>query len=101
MSRLEPSVQLMARVPSLTSKGASYDIEQQDDVLTCSCPAFSYGKKKGDCKHLRIYRSAAHLLERCAAQHGGDRMCMQCLVAMLAVATQKVKRDYRPKGAKR
>ena len=93
---------LLGRVPSLTTPDTSYEIAFGRDGLSCSCPAFTYGKKKGKpCKHLDIWRAVQTAQERCANAHrgGGEApgICERCLIALIAAATGKVRKDYLPK----
>ena len=86
----------LARVPSLTTPGRAYGVEQRGAVWICECPAFAFGKGKDrTCKHLRIYRAAEKLAWRCQEIHGNDGagLCRQCLVSLLATAAAKVARE--------
>lgn len=87
---------LMARLPSFERPGASYDIEEQGGVLTCTCPSYDFSKAKPKaCKHLRVYHAATVAIERCRERHGvtaldhGGALCRQCLVALLAATAAK------------
>lgn len=84
-------------VPSLTRAGESWRIERRaDGTLSCSCPAHSFGRRKGEpCKHLGIVSRADDLIARCSGLHGtGGVLCRQCLVSLLAVATRRVAKRY-------
>lgn len=95
----------LARVPSLTKYDRAYNVALRGNLIACECPAFSFGKKKGEpCKHLKIYEAAIRAIERCfelGHQKGStgedNALCRQCLVALLAVAARKVRREFKKK----
>lgn len=88
----------LARVPSLSTPGVSWDITLHPDGPACGCPAFDYSREPKTCKHVAIYAAAQHALARCfdAGHEDGTRLCAQCVVDLLAAAAVKVRRRYVP-----
>lgn len=86
-----------ALVPSLTREGSHWLVAETGGATHCDCPPFNMGKTTGrPCKHMRLYETAKELMRRCGELHatGGDTLCGQCLVALLAVSARKVNRLY-------
>jgi hypothetical protein len=89
---------IVAHVPSMTTPGGEmYEIahDERAGVLSCSCPAFSFGPRQDKtCKHIETYRAAELLMDKCSAAHGtpGERvLCKACLIGLLAASARKIK----------
>ena len=91
-------------VPSLSSD-SFHDVDSTSDGrLLCSCPRFQFGKRDtATCRHVEIIRAALHVSERCQElEHDtGSGVCLNCLIAYIAGAAKKVKRDYVKKPPKK
>lgn len=87
----------VVRVPSMRKVGLTYEVEldRDDDArpVACDCPAFAVGKRRGQpCKHMRLYAFATTAVRRCQEKHNGDgheRLCLWCLIDLLAAVARK------------
>lgn len=90
------------RVQSFSTPGKAWHVSMTTSgELTCTCPAFGFGRLKlSGCKHVEIVKTAQYFIDRCG-QHrpfmADRRVCGQCIVDVIAAMTSKVRRSYKPK----
>lgn len=94
---------VVAKVPSLSRKGVTYEIDLRNGTPYCDCPAAAFRKAgAAPCKHRAIFETATAAIEHChhvstdSCEHG-RWICRQCLIDLLATLAAEVEKTKRRK----
>lgn len=93
----------VVKVPSFSKPGEWHSVIGTEQ-RSCDCIRFDMSPRAAkSCRHTELVAKADDLLASCAKQHGStdDRLCRQCLVALLAASAWKVRRRFVPKPPKK
>jgi hypothetical protein len=86
------------KVPSLSKEGLAYPVTRDGDRIDCKCIRFEMSPQSAKfCTHTALVVRADTLLEKCAERHGltdPPSLCRQCVVALLAISSKRVKQLY-------